>query len=153
MVPDALGTFKDLVQARLVTTRMGRECFGLADGIVGGHVRDHGLMYAGAIAFFLLLSLIPLVLLFASVAGFLLSFLSVDAAPNSSDAVVRELVSYIRGIIPYLSQSFEADLARLLNTRSELGAVSGLALLIAASQVFRAIEFSFARILTHFQMS
>ena len=45
-----------------------------------------------------------------------------------------------------MSENFERDLSRLLAARSQLGAVSGLALLIAASQVFRAIEFAFARI-------
>jgi membrane protein len=130
----------------VVSHPVGREIFGFLDGVAGGYVRDHGLMYAGAIAFFLLLSMIPLVVLFASAAGFFISFIAGADDTQATQEMVKELVVYVRNVIPYLSDSFEADITRIVTARSELGAVSGFGLLIAASQVFRAIEFAFARI-------
>lgn len=131
---------------KLVENRFGRETYGVLDGIIGGYMRDHGLMYAGAMAFFMLLSLIPLVVLFASLAGYLVSFLADGDSQHNTQAFVGELVSYVRELIPYLSESFEKDLSRMVSVRGQLGVVSGMALLVAASQVFRAIEFAFARI-------
>lgn len=131
---------------RFVEHRFGRETYGVLDGVIGGYVRDHGIMYAGAMAFFMLLSLIPLVLLFASLAGYLVSFLADGDSQANTQAFVSELVSYVRELIPYLSVTFEKDLARMVSVRGQLGVVSGMALLVAASQVFRAIEFAFARI-------
>ena len=130
----------------VVSHPVGRELFGVLDGVAGGYVRDHGLMYAGAIAFFLLLSMIPLVVLFASAAGFFINFIAGADDTQATREMVKELVVYMRNVIPYLSDSFEADISRIVMARSELGALSGFGLLIAASQVFRAIEFAFARI-------
>ena len=145
----AMDKAKETIQkgrAYLVAQPAGRELYGLIDGIAGGYIRDHGLMYAGAIAFFLLLSMIPLVVLFASAAGYFISFMVDGQETQATQAMAQELVTYLRNVIPYLSEGFETDIVRIVEARSELGAVSGFGLLIAASQVFRAIEFAFARI-------
>ena len=59
-------------------------------------MRDHGIMYAGAIAFFMLLSLIPLVVLFASLAGFLVGFLVQGDSAQASQAFITQTVSYVQ---------------------------------------------------------
>jgi membrane protein len=112
------------------------EVYELIDGIAGDYVRDHGPMYAGALAFYAILSLIPLIILFASLSGFVLA----------GDQALDETFVQIKKIIPYLQPQFEDDLRGIIAMRKGLGLVGLFALMVSASEVFRAVEFALARI-------
>jgi membrane protein len=116
------------------------EVYELIDATFGDYARDHGPIYAGALAFYAVLSLIPLAILVASVAGFL-----VAGSAHAGDAV-GEVVSQIKKLVPYIDQRFENDLRLILRNRGSVGLVGAVALLLSASQVFRGLEFALARI-------
>lgn len=118
------------------------EVYEFLDGSLGDFARDHGPMYAGALAFYAILSLIPLIILLASVSGFALAG-GDDAA---LDASLNEVMVQIRKIIPYIEPRLEEDLRTIIRNRRSLGAVGFVALLLSASEVFRAVEFALARI-------
>ncbi len=118
------------------------EIYEIVDGVFFDYGRDHGAMYAGALAFYAVLSLIPLTVLFASVFGFFLS----SGSPADVDASVTDVIRQMRKVIPYLQPSFAADLRTVVEDRSKFGLVGFFALLWAASEVFRAVEFATARI-------
>ena len=117
------------------------ELYELIDATAGDYARDHGPMYAGALAFYAILSLIPLAILFASAAGFL-----VAGETQHGDAAVTEVVTQIKKLVPYLNAGFEDDLRAILKNRGSVGLVGVVALLLSASQVFRGLEFALARI-------
>lgn len=132
----------DNVLDRVRRHRVLGEIYELIDGSIGDYARDHGPMYAGALAFYAVLSLIPLIILFASVSGFALAG-GDDAA---IDASLREVMLQLRKIIPYIEPRLEDDLRMVIKNRRSLGAVGFFVLLISASEVFRAVEFALARI-------
>lgn len=132
----------DNVLERIRRHRVLGEIYELLDGSIGDYARDHGPMYAGALAFYAILSLIPLIILFASVSGFALAG-GDDAA---LDASLREVMVQLRKIIPYIEPRLEDDLRLVIKNRRSLGAVGFFVLLISASEVFRAVEFALARI-------
>jgi len=148
-----LATFKTfsrpwMEQARgllfLVRDRVRRhpvfgEIYEVIDGVFIDYGRDHGAMYAGALTFYAILSLIPLTVLFASAFGYLMSNGDVDAG-------LAEVVRQLRKVLPYLQKSFADDLRVVVEHRSRLGIVGFVALLWAASEVFRGVEFATARI-------
>jgi uncharacterized BrkB/YihY/UPF0761 family membrane protein len=115
------------------------EVYEFVDGVFVDYARDHGSMYAGALTFYAILSLIPLTVLFASAFGYLV-------ADGDVDAGLAEVVRQLRKVLPYLSSSFAHDLRVVVEHRSKLGVVGFVALLWAASEVFRAVEFATARI-------
>ncbi|HEY1098546.1 MAG TPA: YhjD/YihY/BrkB family envelope integrity protein, partial [Myxococcota bacterium] len=115
------------------------EIYEVIDGVFVDYGRDHGAMYAGALTFYAILSLIPLTVLFASVFGYLV-------AGGDVDAGLAEVVRQLRKVLPYLQQSFAQDLKLVVEHRSRLGIVGFIALLWAASEVFRGVEFATARI-------
>lgn len=117
------------------------EVYELVDATVGDYARDHGPMYAGALAFYAILSLIPLAILFATAAGLLIA----GEAPQG-DAAVTEVVAQLKKLVPYLDTAFEDDLRAILKNRGSVGLVGVVALLLSASQVFRGLEFALARI-------
>lgn len=117
------------------------EVYELFDATVGDYARDHGPMYAGALAFYAILSLIPLAILFATAAGFLI----VGDTPQG-DTAVAEVVAQLKKLVPYLDAAFEDDLRAILKNRGSVGLVGVVALLVSASQVFRGLEFALARI-------
>lgn len=118
------------------------EAYELLDGSIGDFARDHGPMYAGALAFYAILSLIPLVVLLASLSGFALAW----GDEQVLDASLAEVMVQLRKVIPYIEPRFEDDLRVIIHNRRSLGAVGLVALLLSASEVFRAIEFALARI-------
>lgn len=132
----------DNVLDRIRRHRVLGEIYELLDGSIGDYARDHGPMYAGALAFYAILSLIPLIILFASVSGFALAG-GDDAA---IDASLREVMVQLRKIIPYIEPRLDDDLRMVIKNRRSLGAVGFFVLLISASEVFRAVEFALARI-------
>ena len=121
------------------------EIYEIIDGTVADYVRDHGLIYAAAVSFYALLSLIPFVVLFASATGFLLASLGVGSEATSDEILANVVVQLRRGI-PYIQPEFEDDLERIVKNRTGLGVAGFFGLLLASSQVFRALEFAFARI-------
>jgi membrane protein len=117
----------------------------LIEGTFSGYVFGHGLMYAAAIAFYTLLSLIPLLVLFASAAGYAMHFFGGDA-PEQMDALLEDVMRQLKRAIPYVDDGFEQDLRRLVDNRGGLGVFSLGALLFTASGMFRALEYSFAHV-------
>jgi YihY family inner membrane protein len=118
------------------------EVYEAVDGIFIDFGRDHSSMYAGALTFYAILSLIPLTVLFASVFGFFMS----TGADGDVGSAIAEVVRQLRKVLPYLGPSFGDDLRTIVEYRSRLGVVGFVALLWAASEVFRGVEFSMARI-------
>ncbi len=118
------------------------EIYEAIDGVFIDYGRDHSAMYAGALTFYAMLSLIPLTVLFASVFGFFMSAGGDVDVGTALDEVVRQL----RKVLPYLGASFAEDLRTVVEYRSRLGLVGFVALLWAASEVFRGVEFAMARI-------
>lgn len=135
-------------KARLEQVRRHRvlgEIYELLEGTLEDLVVGHGLMYAAAVAFYAILSLIPLLVLFASAAGYVIHFLGGDS-PAEMDRLLHDLVVQLERVIPYLGEGFEQDLRRIIDNRGGLGAFSLIALGFTASQVFRALEYSLAHI-------
>lgn len=118
------------------------EVYEVFDGVILDYGRDHGAMYAGALTFYGILSLIPLTVLLASVFGFMLS----ATGGGDVEAALEQVVAQIRRVLPYLSPRFVDDLRTIVEYRSRLGVVGFVALLWAASEVFRGVEFASARI-------
>jgi YihY family inner membrane protein len=112
------------------------------EGVFIDYGRDHGAMYAGALTFYAILSLIPLTVLLASVFGFLMS----SGGEDDIMRALREVVRQLRKVLPYLQPSFADDLRTIVEYRSRLGVVGFVAMLWAASEVFRGVEFACARI-------
>jgi membrane protein len=121
------------------------ELFMLVDGMVMDPVRDHTLIYGAAVAFYTLLSLIPLLILFASFGGFLLHYMG-GGDPTEVDELVGEVLLQLKRAIPFMGTNLETDLRLIIANRGGLGLIGLLTLLLSASQVFRALEFAFARI-------
>lgn len=120
------------------------EVYELLDGSLGDYARDHGPMYAAAVAFFAILSLIPLVVLLASVGGYAIHIAGGTEA--GADAILNDIIAQLERAIPYLGGGFSDDMRKIVAVRSELGLVGVGALMLTASQVFRGLEFAFARI-------
>jgi len=136
-----------LTVARALQDRVRRhpvlgEVYEAIDGIFIDFGRDHSSMYAGALTFYAILSLIPLTVLFASVFGFFMS----AGGDGDVGAAIAEVVRQMRKVLPYLGPSFGEDLRTIVEYRSRLGVVGFVALLWAASEVFRGVEFAMARI-------
>jgi membrane protein len=147
-VAHLLAELEQRAKARLEELRRHRvlgEVYEILEGTLSDLLFGHGLMYAAAVAFYALLSLIPLVVLFASVAGYVLHFLGGDS-PAEMDRLLHDVVVQIERVIPYLGESFENDLRRIIEHRGGLGAFSVIALGLTASQVFRALEVSHAHV-------
>lgn len=117
------------------------ELYELIDATIGDYARDHGPMYAGALAFYAILSLIPLAIVFASVVGYM-----VVGEPQQGDAAVTEVVEQLKKLVPYLDRAFEDDLRTILQNRGSVGLVGVVGVLLSASEVFRGLEFALARI-------
>lgn len=132
----------DNVLERIRRHRVLGEIYELLDGSVGDYARDHGPMYAGALAFYAILSLIPLIILFASASGFAIA----GGDDSAIDSSLRDVMVQLRKIIPYIEPRLEDDLRMVIKNRRSLGAVGFFVLLISASEVFRAVEFGLARI-------
>jgi membrane protein len=118
------------------------EVYEVIDGVFFDYGRDHSAMYAGALAFYAILSLVPLAVLLASVLGFVVS----SGAPADVDAALDEVLRQLRKVLPYLQPSLADDLRAVVEHRSRLGVVGFVALLWAAAEVFRGVEFATARI-------
>ena len=106
----------DDLHVRVRRHRVLGEIYEIIDATVGDYARDHGPIYAGALAFYAILSLIPLAILFASAAGFM-----VAGQPGQGEAGVTEVVEQLNRLVPYFDRAFEDDLRTILKNRSSLG--------------------------------
>jgi len=139
---ERLSRINEAIHDRLRRHPVFGEVYEVIDGVFFDYGRDHGAMYAGALAFYAVLSLIPLTVLFASLFGFFLS----SGTPADVDASLVEVIRQLRKIIPYLQPELATDLRVVVEHRNKLGVVGFVALLWAASEVFRGVEFATARI-------
>jgi len=118
------------------------EIYEVVDGVFFDYGRDHSAMYAGALAFYAILSLVPLTVLLASVLGYVLA----AGTPADLDAALGEVIRQLKKVVPYLQPSLADDLRAVVEHRSRLGLLGFIALLWAAAEVFRGVEFATARI-------
>lgn len=130
---------------RLVRFPVVKQTVYLFDAIVGDFYRHDGLSHAAAIAFFILLSTAPLLLLVGATTGFIVYFIG-----NGNEALMNKVLEamahYGHELVPFLGQSLEKDLSAIVDQRQELGIVGIVALLVAASQLFRAFELALDRV-------
>jgi len=115
------------------------------DKTIGDFFRHEGLMYAGALSFFALFSFAPLLVIVASIIGYLLFFLG-EGQASTINTMLGEFSEYGRKLVPYLSDSLESDLFALVQNRFQLSVVGFGALLLSSSQLFRACEFALGRV-------
>jgi len=88
---------------------------------------DRGLLFAAAISFFGLISLIPLLLLAVAVLGYI---------TGSYDAAREQVVSVVRNFIPVGTEALEQNLEAVSRQSGLLGGLGLLGLLWVGSQVF-----------------
>ena len=91
------------------------------------YVEDRGSLFAAAISFFGLLSLIPLLLLGIAAFGYIM---------GSSEAARQYVVSFAKGFIPIGIEDLEQNLKALSGQSGILGGLGVLGLLWTGSQVF-----------------
>lgn len=107
--------------------------------VVRGFVASQCLLLAGAIAYYALLSLVPLLIL----AVILLSHL-VD-----QQVLVLTVGQYLEWLIPSQSQALLGDISAFLEARTTIGLVFFATLLFFSSQAFSAVEKAMAGIFSH----
>ncbi len=106
-------------------------------GAVSRFVAGDGLFLAGGLAFFLLLSLIPLVLLGVSAAGFVLS----------GREAAQEVVGQLTSNLPVYRKEVTRVLLRIVETRKLSGLVGTLVLVLFAMPLFGAARLVMHRML------
>src|SRR3954468_22950798 len=104
------------------------EVYELLDGSLGDFARDHGPMYAGALAFYSILSLIPLLVLIASISGFALA----GGGQEATDKALNDVMIEVRKFIPYIEPRLEENLRSIIAHRQGLGAIGFGALLLSS---------------------
>ncbi len=109
-----------------------------------GFVRDDCHIMAAAISFYAVLSLLPLMLLMISIAGYVLEYIGQEYA--SQQALFAHLAEYVRAVFPFTSEDFIQRLRAITMSRETFGVTGLIILFITASLVFRSLELAFARI-------
>lgn len=107
--------------------------------VLRGFAASQCLLLAGAIAYYALLSLLPLLIL----AVILLSHL-VD-----QQVLVQTVGQYLEWLIPSQSQALLADISAFLDARGTIGLVLFATLLFFSAQAFAAVEKAMAAIFSH----
>lgn len=115
------------------------------DKTLGDFFRHEGLMYAGALSFFALFSFAPMLVIVASIIGYLLFFVG-EGQASTINTMLNEFSEYGRQLVPYLSDSLESDLFTLVQNRFQLSLFGFGILLLSSSQLFRVCEFALGRI-------
>lgn len=92
---------------------------------------DRGILFAAAISFYGLISLIPLLLLAIAVLGYV---------TGSSETARQEVISFARGVIPVGTEELEQNLKALGEQSGLLGGLGLLGLLWIGSQVFVTLQ-------------
>lgn len=106
---------------------------------VRGFFKNQGMLMAGAIAYYALLSLVPLLILSVT----LLSHWVGQAA------VLEALGRYLEWLVPSQSKAVVKDLSNFLDNRVALGVVLGVTLLFFSSLLFGLLEKAMAIIFPH----
>ena len=112
---------------------------GFAWRVLRGFVANQGLLLAGAIAYYALLSLVPLLIL----SVILLSHL-VDQA-----LLIETLAHYLEWLVPSQCSAVLSDISRFLESRAAIGAVLFITMLFFSSLAFSVVEKAMAVIFTH----
>jgi len=113
--------------------------FGFAMQTLRGFNRNQGMMLAGAIAYYALLSLVPLLIL---------SVLTLSHLVDRSDLLIA-LGRYLEWLVPSQSKAVLTDIAGFLDNRIALGAVLVLTMLFFSSLAFGILEKAMAVIFPH----
>src|SRR3989449_4796127 len=111
--------------------------FGGVRGAFSRFIAGDGLFLAAGLAFFFLVSLIPLTLLGVSIVGFVLS----------SEQAAQEVVGQLARNFPVYRTQIARILLRIVQTRKTSGAVGTLVLLVFASPLFGAARLVMHRML------
>jgi len=112
---------------------------GFALRVLRGFAANQGLLLAGAIAYYALLSLVPLLIL----SVILLSKL-VDQA-----VLVSTLANYLEWLLPSQSSALLDDISRFLESRAAFGTVIFITMLFSSSLAFSVVEKAMAVIFAH----
>lgn len=107
--------------------------------VLRGFAANQGLLLAGAIAYYALLSLVPLLIL----SVLLLSHLMDEAV------LIATLSHYLEWLVPSQSAALLADLAGFLEQRAAIGAILLLSMLFFSSLAFSVVEKAMAVIFAH----
>lgn len=100
--------------------------------------REHdGFSLAANISFFAILSVIPILMITMSVAGFVL---------GSSQDLFAEIVSAVTVVLPKGGDEFATNLNGIISGRSQIGGIGVVILLFIASLLFSSIEHALDRI-------
>ena len=100
-------------------------------GVRGAYTRffaADGLFLSAGLAFFFLVTMIPLVLLSVSIVGFVLT----------SEQAAREIVSQLTRNFPVYRQEFSRALLRIVQTRKSSGVVGTIILIVFSTPLFSA---------------
>lgn len=92
---------------------------------------------AANISFFAILSLIPLVMIAMSVAGYVL---------GSSQGLFNQIISTVTDVLPHGQDELTANLDKIISGRSKIGGVGLVFLLFSASLLFTSIEHALNKI-------
>jgi membrane protein len=112
---------------------------GFALRVLRGFAANQGLLLAGAIAYYALLSLVPLLIL----SVILLSKL-VD-----QEVLVGTLANYLEWLLPSQSSALLGDISRFLESRAAIGTVIFITMLFFSSLAFSVVEKAMAVIFAH----
>lgn len=104
--------------------------FGFALKVLKSFQANQGLLLAGAIAYYALLSLVPLLIL----CGIILSHLL------TPDELMRTLGRYLEWLVPSQSNAFLEELSRFLDKKVAIGAVLLATMLFFSSLTFSVLE-------------
>ncbi|HEX5394165.1 MAG TPA: YihY/virulence factor BrkB family protein [Rhodocyclaceae bacterium] len=104
-----------------------------------GFSRNQGLLLAGAIAYYALLSLVPLLIL---------AVIVLSRVIDEAD-LLRVLAHYLEWLVPSQSKAFLVDLSQVLDNRLAIGAVLLITMLFFSSVAFSALEKAMAVIFSH----
>lgn len=119
--------------------RVLRHPLGFALRVLRGFAANQGVLLAGAIAYYALLSLVPLLIL----AIILLSHL-VDQA-----VLVETLAHYLEWLVPSQSTALLGDIEHFLDQRAAIGVVLFFTMLFFSSLAFSVVEKAMAVIFAH----
>jgi YihY family inner membrane protein len=119
--------------------RVMRHPAGFAVRVVRGFFANQGLLLAGAVAYYALLSLVPLIIL----SVILLSNLV------EQEVLIDTLSRYLEWLLPSQSSALLGDVSQFLDSRAAIGAVLFASLLIFSSLAFSVLEKAMAVIFAH----
>ncbi len=92
---------------------------------------------AANLSFFAILSLIPLLMITVSIAGYVM---------GSSQTLFSQIVSTVTDVLPKGSDEFASNLSKIVAGRSQVGGAGVVFLIFAASLLFTSLENAFDRI-------